>query len=165
MEDAVDNFLLLVGAGFSPDEAVAIAVDAAEVYDRNRKARGAISGALGMLGCEIYSALCRTPDWERDPEAFALYRPFTAEALAGRLRRSSGAVGSAVRRLIEHGFIDKRREGRSFSIRLLVPRLALTEYGKSYAGTDAAPGTFAYEHYRPLGERVLRLFPPAAATR
>lgn len=154
-----NNFLRLTASGISPQDAVEIAVDAAVVYDNNRKPWGAISGALGMMGREVYDRLCRTPDFDRDPEAFTTYRPFSAAAAAQQLVRSKTAVGPAVNRLIEHGFLEKQREGRGFSVKLLVPSLALTEYGESYSSIDAEPGTMFYDRYRPLGEKVLGLFP------
>lgn len=46
--------------------------------------------------------------------------------------------------------------------RLLIPSLALTEYGEDCTAADVAPGTIAYECYRPLGERVLELFSESA---
>lgn len=159
IEAESNNLLRLIASGISPEDAVEIAVDAAVVYDNNRKPWGAISGALGMMGREVYDGLCRTSDFDRHPEAFTTYRPFTAEAVARQLVRSKSAVGPAVNRLIEHGFLEKRREGRGSSIKLLIPSLALTEYGESYSSTDAAPGTMFYDRYRPLGERVLGLFP------
>jgi hypothetical protein len=154
-----NNFLRLIASGISPEDAIEVAVDAAAVYDNNRKPWGAISGALGMMGREVFDGLCRTPNFDRVPQAFTTYRPFSAEAVAQHLVRSKAAVGPAVRRLIEHGFLEKRREGRKFSVKLLIPRLALTEYGESYSSVDAAPGTMAYDHYRPLGGRVLSLYP------
>lgn len=159
-----NNFLRLISSGIDPEDAVKIAVDAAVVYDRNRKSWGAISGALGMMGREVYASFCRTPDYEPDAEAFTVFRPFTAEEVADRLVRSRSAVGAAVSRLIEHDFIEKRRDGRSFSIKLLVPSLALTEYGEYYSSAEAAPGTMMHDHYRPLGEKVLVLYPRLGAT-
>lgn len=154
-----DNFMRLISSGISPEDAVQVAVDAAVVYDRNRKPRGAVNGALGSIGREVYRGLCRTADFEPDPEAFTAYRRFTAADVGERLVRSEGAVGSAVNRLIQHGFVEKRREGRSFSVKLLVPTLALVEYGEARSRTGSTPGTANYDYHRPLGEKVLALFP------
>jgi DNA-binding transcriptional ArsR family regulator len=144
------NLSRLLEAGLSAEAAVRIAVDAAAVYDRNRKPRGAQSGAIGMTGRQVFETLCQTPDYDPDIDAFFAYRPFTTEALAERIRMTRGAVGSAVSRLIEHGFIEKCREGRHFSVKLDVPAIALSECAQHY---------LEYGNDRAVGETILRLFP------
>lgn len=154
-----NNLLRLIASGISPKDATEIAVDAAMCFDRNRKGKGAVSGALGATGREVYRTLAYTPDYEPDIEAFITLRPYTAELIAERVMMGRAAVGAAVNRLIEHGFLDRQREGRGFSIRLTIPNLALTELGEDWSSTEAGSNTLAFEHYRPLGDRVLSLYP------
>ena len=157
--DGHNNMVRLTGAGIDAEDAVRIARDAVWIYDRNQKPRGARDGAIGMTGREVYDTLSRTPVYDPDLEAFLSYRPYTTEALADRMVRSVGAVGRGVRQLTQHGFMDKRRDGRHFLIRLMIPNIALNELGQWWASTDCEPGTFAYEFDRPMGETLLQMYP------
>ena len=147
-----NNFLRLRSAGISAEDAIDIAKDSAFAFDRNRKPFGSPSGALGTTGLELYEKLIE------DPSTFLEFQPFTNDGIAEKLCRSKGAIGGAVRRLIEHGFLEKRREGRSFAVRTLIPSLALTEGAERYL-EPSDPGTLWHDHYRPLGKIVLQLFP------
>ncbi|HYD12724.1 MAG TPA: hypothetical protein VEC11_07740 [Allosphingosinicella sp.] len=151
-----NNMARLLEAGFDQDDAVRIATEAVTVFDGNRKARGAISGPIGATGTRAYEALARTDDFDPDVQAFFDLRPFTVDMLAAKIRSSRGATGSAVSRLIRHGFVEKVRTGRGFSVRPLVPDVALKELGVSWSTTDAPPGTWAYE-CRAWGELIIKM--------
>lgn len=152
MPEEANNYLPLREAGIDEDDALRIASDAAWAIDRNRKKPGSPNGALGTVAIELYDKLIE------DPTAFFEFQPFTIDEMAKRLVRSDSAVGSAAKRLIEHGFIEKRREGRSFAVKAHIPSLALTEAAEDYL-KPSEPGTGAYEVYRPLGKIVIGIFP------
>jgi hypothetical protein len=136
------NFERLVAAGMDADDVGEIAKDAVMIYDVNRKPKGAHSGAVGSAGWEIYRHLAD------DLDHFTAYRPFTTEALAAELKRSRGVIGAAINRLIEHGFVEKRRIGRGFEFRLLIPSQALIEHCADCL--TAAPGMIGHECSLPL---------------
>lgn len=152
-----NNLERLISAGIDPDDAVGIAISAASRYDKNRKPHGKRNGALGYIGCAIYHHLACDKGGDRDANAFSSYRYGTVEELAECLGHSNGAIDSALRRLVEHGFVDKNREGRGFRLRPLVPDIALAEFAEEAASCDGPKGSGAYEHYRPLRRKVLAL--------
>lgn len=159
-----DNVERLVAAGFSAQDIGDIADAAAWTYDVNRKPKGKKDGAIGATGVQIFRTLCTKPDYEPDLRAFAEHRPYTADAVADRIAMSRGAVGPAVNRLIEHGFVDRRRNGRQFDIRLAIPSVALTELGERWLAEDAGPGTYAGEVQPAFGARILVIWPRVTAS-
>lgn len=75
----------------------------AEVYDRESRAEGAPSGALGHIGVEVLGflgSLIRADD----PVVAPSYRTICA-----KLRRSTDAVARAIRKLVNAGFLLKQR--------------------------------------------------------
>lgn len=132
----------LISAGMEAEDVCRIAQAAAHVYDGNRKPKGAQSGALGMTGCHVYKHLAD------EAINFSAFHPFTAEDLATNVVMSRGAVGRAINRLIEHGFIEKRRVGRGFEFRLLILAQALIETHEDYCSYE--PGCSGYEFERPI---------------
>lgn len=158
-----NNLERLISAGIDPDDAVDIAISAASRYDKNRKAHGKRNGALGHIGCAIYHHLACNEGGDHDANAFSSYRCSTVEELAEWLGHSNGAIDSALRRLVEHGFVERKREGRGFRLRPLVPDIALTEFAEEAASCDGPKGSGAYEHYRLLRTQLLALYAPQQA--
>lgn len=154
----VNNSERLLDAGISPGDLVVIANGAVSSFDANRKPKGAQGGPVGRTGCRIVEAMLRTEDYEPDPSALFSYTPYTLDGLAERMAMSSGGLGSAVNRLIENGFADKRRNGRSFALRLILPDLALTEYGERHI--DAwKPNMLGYHEHQHLAVKMLEMYP------
>jgi hypothetical protein len=152
---STNNLERLLEAGISPEEAVDIANGAAEIFDLNRKPKGAQSGALGLIGQQLYRKMSWTEDYDPDLEAFFGFRPYSIEELANRSCVSRSAAGPAFNRLLAHGFVEKRRAGRGFVCRLLIPDLSLRELGTWWASQDGEPGSIAYDFCRPMGKRLL----------
>lgn len=145
------EFSRLIAAGIEEEEdAIRIARHAADRFDMNRKPFGSRNGALGSSGRALYEALAE------DPKAFAEYQPYTTKMAADRVAMSEGAIGSAAKRLIEYGFMDKRRNGRGFLYRVMIPKVALVECAEHYLAADQ-PGTLWYDYDRPLGEAITKL--------
>lgn len=159
LQSDCDNIQRLLAADISPDGVIEIADGAVWRYDINRKLKGKQGGPLGVTGCTVYRAMTRTSDYEPDIGAFAEFRAFTVETTSADVVMSKGAVGSAFNRLIEHGFAAKRRDGRQFSVKLLLPALALTELGEDWVANDFGPNTIAGAIHKPLGQKLLSLFP------
>jgi hypothetical protein len=110
-----------------------------------------------VTACAIYERLLETNEFEPDVGAFREHRPYTHDLAAGRVVMGRAAVGAAVIRLIEHGFAERLRAGRSFTLKLLIPRTALIEYGQRYL--DAfEPSMAGYLEHRHLAEKVLEVF-------
>lgn len=154
-----DNAQILLAAGVPEEYVVEIIQDAIWVYDINRKPKGMPQGAIGSAGCEIYRAILRSPDYPFfDFNAFQEYRPYTAEIMAERLARSRGSIEPAMNRLIAHGFVSKRRVGRQFEIKALLPSIALRELGERWVTQEAELDTHAGDIEQPLGKILLVLF-------
>ncbi|MEG8052691.1 hypothetical protein QP185_04545 [Sphingomonas aerolata] len=73
---------------------------AAEVYDRKHKIAGKRNGPLGAIGVDVLRELMRMIDFKT-----GRLEPAIA-TLAERLRRSRGAIVSALARLKDHGFLN-----------------------------------------------------------
>jgi len=73
---------------------------AAEVYDRKHKIAGRRNGPLGAIGVDVLRELMRMIDFKT-----GRLEPAIA-TLAERLRRSRGAIVSALARLKDHGFLN-----------------------------------------------------------
>lgn len=155
---ATNNAERLLDAGISPHDLVVIANGAAFSFDINRKPKGAQGGALGSTGRQVFEVLLRSEDYEPDPSALLSYKSFTVDDLVKRMVMSGGAIGAAVNRLIENGFADKKRNGRSFALRLFLPDLALTEYGERHI--DAwEPNMLGYHEHQHLAVKMLEMYP------
>ncbi|MEO5772570.1 MAG: hypothetical protein ABIQ32_00445 [Sphingomicrobium sp.] len=157
-----NNLEKLLEAGISPAEAVDVANGAAEIYDSNRKLKGAHSGALGYIGYKLYKMMSWTADYDPDLEAFSAFRPYSLEGLASRAVASRSAVGPAFNRLVDHGFVETRRVGRGFTCRLLIPEVSLIELGRWWISQQGEPGSIAHDFCRPMGNRLLSMFPSAS---
>lgn len=140
----------LLAAGIEQDDALRIARDAADRFDMNRKPFGSPSGVLGTSGRSLYGALAG------DQKAFAEYQPYTTKKAADLVAMSESAIGAAAKRLIEHGFMEKRRNGRSFEYRVMIPKTALIECADHYLAADQ-PGTLWHDYDRPLGETLMKM--------
>lgn len=148
------DFSRLIAAGIEQDDALRIARDAAFRFDVNRKPFGSPSGALGTSGRSLYEALAE------DQMAFAEYQPYTTKKAADLVAMSESAIGAAAKRLTEHGFMEKRRNGRSFEYRVMLPKTALIECAGHYLSADQ-PGTLWYDYDRPLGETLMKILADA----
>jgi biotin operon repressor len=157
-----NNLERLVAAGIDIEDIIRIANDAVWIFDKTRRPRGASNGVIGTTGADVYGTLSRTEDYDPDIEAFREYRPYSADTLGTRMKYGRQAVAKAMNRLIQHDFIEKRRDGRRFLVRLMIPEQSLTELGLWWSSTSAEPGSWSYDHERPLGETLLRLFPAAS---
>lgn len=144
------DFSRLIAAGIEQVDVLRIARDAAVRFDKNRKPFGSPSGVLGTSGCSLYQALAE------GQKAFAEYQPYTTKKAADLVAMSQSAIGAAANRLIEHGFMERRRNGRSFEYRVLIPKTALVECANHYLAADQ-PGTLWYEYDRPLGEKLKKM--------
>lgn len=154
-----NNFTLLLEAGLPIEDAIEFAVEAAEIFDRNRKVFGRQGGPIGTSGRSIYRALCHNSHYEPDPKAFLDFRPFSGECLAEQLTRGRNSVAAAVRRLVDHGFIERRREGRGFLMRLQVPTSALIEYCEHFASIEDRQESDFYDRFGTYAAKILKLCP------
>jgi hypothetical protein len=157
-DDHDGNVRRLLANGVAGDEVVRIAEEAVQTYDLNRKPKGAVSGAIGTAGCAIFRRMLRDDNYEPDIEALLEYRPFTIDGAAEQIGMSKNAAGPGINRLIEHGFADKRRDGRSFSMRLALPATALTEYAEGYLDRFE-PNMAGYQEHQHLAKTILLLYP------
>lgn len=78
---------------------MAIAIDAAERFDREHKAKGARNGPIGHVGLEVYRAL-----WRRVNFATGRCDP-SLEGIMRDVRRSRRAVVQALKRLWHNGLV------------------------------------------------------------
>lgn len=164
MTRASANVQRLLDAGLAPREVVTVAKGAAFSYDLNRKPGGNTIGTLGQSASSIYERLLDEDDsGEPSLSWFLAFTPFTAEEIAERCCMSRGTAASAINRLMEHGFMEKQRSGRSFLGRLLVPSVALTEYAERHL--DAyEPNMAGHHEHQHLAQKVLSLYPRWIAT-
>lgn len=158
-----DNVRRLLAAGFVAEDILRIAAEAARTYEHNRTSHGQGGGALGKSGTWVYGMLLPSKDADVDLGAFFDFRIFDTETTAARVGLSRGAAAIAVNRLADHGFLIRRRDGRQFGIRLLIPSAALAEVAERWSRVEEEPTTYAGGVLRPLGERLLEIYPPIDA--
>jgi hypothetical protein len=82
---------------------IAARLQAAEFYDRRHKAKGMKNGPLGHVGLEVLRELYRIVDYKT-----GRLEPAIA-TICERVKRSKQAVVDALKRLRDHGFLDRVR--------------------------------------------------------
>ncbi len=130
--------------------------DSASRYDLNRKAKGAQIGAFGYTGMNVYRHLFRTgPDYEFDWSTLREGKVTSAGEIGDAIATSRGAVNDAIVRLIDHGFLDRRRCGRSYVFQPLFPRVALLEWAAWEVLQDYPAGTLGHD-FAMIAQKVLK---------
>ena len=153
-----ENVGRLLAAGVSPRDIIELAEEAVRTFEHRRKPKGRTDGPIGRSGCVLYASMLRDDDHEPDLGAFSEFRLYTHEKAAERAVMGMNTVGRASNNLIKHGFFNKRREGRQFSIRLGLPAIAIAEAAERWANLDPI-GTMPIEVYIPLGRKLMTMYP------